>query len=537
VIIDRRSLIVVAFLALPLLSPNQTAAVTANPSYRAASDAHRRALNRYGKYKDAVGAVAILEEMGVKALLTHQPKNMPGDQYLSLLNDYGFFLSKTETRYVEAVAILKAVLEFDPDREVAYLNLGDTYTKLFMNGKHLDSELAATNAYHKYYEIIKREGKKVLLPSRVVDAVYGSKDKGVCQLLSHLISSDRLMEWDRFFNPERPVGWYSYYNDQTIFAKFDISKEHLSENFLRTDWNISKFERDVDGSEDLRFMRIDGSAGNQVNYFLRKNQQGIFVPMETVNNESVISGEGGRLIGWGIRAFRYAGKNYLILQGSYWSSEEPSFTAYTTANGELRNVCTVELSFRNPDAKTNCSERICGIIRAKAVDLINEIASSEIIHGIEKRVEDQDLLKPFVKESIDGWSYYDVSPQGSYFGPAYSIDIDNDGVEEVFFKQRSTGGGFLVKYAFLKRKNGRYVVMNPGEISALDEPKNYFYPEEDFIFERAEGKNYLITVKRRDKRGSERKEYNISIYLMEKGNTYSIGSVSVRYNRQIKISQ
>jgi hypothetical protein len=67
----------------------------------------------------------MLEEAGVKSLLDEGvPELMPSAVRADILNDYGFWLSKTQDPK-KAIPILQKVVGFAPDRAVAWLNLAD----------------------------------------------------------------------------------------------------------------------------------------------------------------------------------------------------------------------------------------------------------------------------------------------------------------------------------------------------------------------------------------------------------------------------
>jgi TonB family protein len=79
--------------------------------------------------------------------------------YIAPLNDYGFFLQKSG-RDEEAIPIFKAVINEDPTREVAYLNLADSLEK---TGKSSD----AGQYYRLYKQLMEQESKAILVPARV----------------------------------------------------------------------------------------------------------------------------------------------------------------------------------------------------------------------------------------------------------------------------------------------------------------------------------------------------------------------------------
>lgn len=94
-------------------------------------NAHAEAMKQY-KRKDLkldfqrVGnAINILEASGIKEALERKPEGISDKALAGILNDYGFFLSKVY-RSNESVDIYRRVIQLDPERPVAYRNLGDS---------------------------------------------------------------------------------------------------------------------------------------------------------------------------------------------------------------------------------------------------------------------------------------------------------------------------------------------------------------------------------------------------------------------------
>ncbi len=520
------------------------------PSYAIISKAHRNALDDYRKKRDAAAAVRILEEKGVRELMTSKPKGMPGDQYIALINDYGYFLSRTDDRYQEAIDIIGNVLRLDPDREAAYLNLGDVHLRISKEARKPEDATDADAAYRKYFEIVRRKGKNILLPERVVDAVYDSKSRTVCQFMAYLITSDRMDEWERFFDPETPIGGYDHYNDPDIFKRLPISKAGLSEYFLHANRDVSLLKTDVDGNEDIRFHGVDGSMRCESNFFFRRNKRGTFEPLEDVNREDELSGGGASLcIGRRLRFFRYRGMNHIVHEDHEPFGGRTTRTVYSTRSGILRRECSLEESFDAPRVTTKCGEPICNIVRDMAKDLLRAAASEELLHGVEKELQDYGPLEPNKEKRDWGETFY-FFPQKSPHRrtsllalPLYSVDMDNDGNEEIFSKRRSTGAGLLLVYDILKRADGQFHVVHAetewgrtvpsGAINPLDESYAHFYPNEDFVFERADGKNYLVTVKMIE--DMSRRGHRLNIYLLGKGKTSEIGILNAVYERSLAL--
>jgi hypothetical protein len=92
-------------------------------------------------------------------------KNVPiSNKNLNQMNDVAYFLSLTKNGLISAAYILEILIDKFPDRVVAYINLGDTYFGLQNTAK-------AKEAYLKYIDLMKKEGKESKIPNRVFERV------------------------------------------------------------------------------------------------------------------------------------------------------------------------------------------------------------------------------------------------------------------------------------------------------------------------------------------------------------------------------
>ncbi len=95
-------------------------------------------------------------------------KDVNGCLYLKntdsqVLNDKAYYLDDLGF-HNEAVMILQLILLYKPNRTVAYINLGDAYWGLNEN-------LKAIEAYNKYIELMKANGKESKIPKRILDRI------------------------------------------------------------------------------------------------------------------------------------------------------------------------------------------------------------------------------------------------------------------------------------------------------------------------------------------------------------------------------
>ena len=169
--------------------------------------AHKEALKVYkSQDRNVTKSIEILKQAGVEEILKEKPKGMTQGQYVQLLNDYGFFLQQSTNfknvslvlngfpyvydkkvtineRYLkfehmknfgprvenlcQSINYFDRVIKLSPNREVAYLNLADSYWKLFLYRSKIifRSDLQKISSYTKDCKKYKTGYKRAPLPS------------------------------------------------------------------------------------------------------------------------------------------------------------------------------------------------------------------------------------------------------------------------------------------------------------------------------------------------------------------------------------
>ncbi len=255
---------VIRLQALPVCCMAIALFVIVPPNVQAGlSEAHQQALGGYKKTKDPAQAIKVLEDAGIKGVLDKKPPGMKDAAYIALLNDYGFFLSETSSRYPEALQILRKVVSLAPESDVGHLNLADTYQKQLQETadplRREELQEVVRAHYLEYALLLRAKGEGIELPPRVhgalglkavhqFDPVEPSKyasavlyrlimsqDTEVCTHMLTLFNLDILQYgFDRYENPEfQAIQWERQYRnaagraiDLAIpVAKFDINND------------------------------------------------------------------------------------------------------------------------------------------------------------------------------------------------------------------------------------------------------------------------------------------------------------------------
>lgn len=90
-------------------------------------------------------------------------KNYPINQHITAYNNIAYYLEQAGN-YKESAFLLEEIIKEFPSRTVAYINLGDAYWGLKDHSK-------AKEAYKKYIELMKANGKEAKIPTKVWERI------------------------------------------------------------------------------------------------------------------------------------------------------------------------------------------------------------------------------------------------------------------------------------------------------------------------------------------------------------------------------
>lgn len=147
-------------------------------------------------YSRRRNAIKALESANIQSALKNKPKGMSDKILAMILNDYGYFLSETYDREKEAIGVLEVVIKLNPNRSVAYLNLGDTLRKQLRRSATFDEKKKITEDikvnYLKYRKLAKRTTQSVddFLTLNIIDKPISN----ICEYIATYTNSGRLWE-------------------------------------------------------------------------------------------------------------------------------------------------------------------------------------------------------------------------------------------------------------------------------------------------------------------------------------------------------
>jgi hypothetical protein len=351
-------------------------------------------------------------------------------------------------------------------------------------------------------------------PERIARQAQSAGDQDVCTFIAEMAYRDKEKELFSDFNAEIKLN-----GGKALLDKLGISEEDQQ----RSSWDYAtSVDVNNDGIEELRFQYWAGSAHCEHNEFFMKNINGEYAS----NILDPMMHEGGWLCsGNGLRFLRYKNTNYLLHVSVHrFVPKEITVYLFTKAlNLELK--CGIEIYSNEVEAKGDCSEPICGVVK-KWIEGSLQPEAWVPIHGVEQPIEnlevvpiDWDSLKPWMKD-----------------GKFFFIDVDNDGINEVLVKKKGPPADRLV-YSILKNQDGIYRAIIPAQIWPNYETmgpgtsSDKFLWEDNLFFEAAEGKNYLITLHFDDALASGKfsMPYKLDIFLLEKDKLAKIGTVNATF--------
>lgn len=286
----------------------------------------------------AAGAVKVLEEAGIAGLVAQRPPDFPADIYVELLETYAGFLTRLPERRREAAVLLKTVIETDPDRASAYFYLGNLYYQLHQDEPRDEYRAVYTAAYGKYVERLRKQARRVLLSSPVIEAVYATEGLDICEFAGHLLQTRQLADLDLFFNPETEI------KDMT---KTEAGEEEMPAasfaGFINGSAGVirrSSIDVDNDGQPEMRYSAATTAGDCRRNVFYRHADD-----LSILLSNGLLDGYYGseRLCGGGRISFvRVRQQNYLLERHPLQENRWKLLVFRLTPAGDYSQLCTVE---------------------------------------------------------------------------------------------------------------------------------------------------------------------------------------------------
>jgi len=138
------------------------------------------------KFDDPKNAFALLKATVFRKIIYRKPKCMSEKEYLSYLDTYAYFSSKTGER-----GIMERFIKKYPDHLYFYKTAGETYEQQFYKYKNDEKRQQALKYYIKYIELSKEKNQKV--DEKIIDYVKsGGLEKAK-------------YTWGKYLNPKENI--------------------------------------------------------------------------------------------------------------------------------------------------------------------------------------------------------------------------------------------------------------------------------------------------------------------------------------------
>jgi len=186
---------------------------------------HERALQVYRQTKDFYKSIEILENANIQ-LLIKGDREFDDASKAGIINDYAYFLSLAYDRYNEAIPLLEEVIRLSPDRPSAYINLADTYYKVYQYENQQNEVLEKVKDYYDTYRSkmnTRAEANRIL--KRIYSAVTETPLVKELNIDVMGINLGRLLFWkDRIFAADGCYDRYGYeYLSIDVYNRDDYS--------------------------------------------------------------------------------------------------------------------------------------------------------------------------------------------------------------------------------------------------------------------------------------------------------------------------
>jgi hypothetical protein len=205
-----------------------------------------------------------LEDAGVKELLDDAKAGLvPHAARISILNDYGFWLSKTDNPR-NAVPVLQKVIELAPARAVAHLNLGDASRSSVTLAETWEQKSRLSTIGMKAYSAYQKLAGKDAPDAREFQALHaaGSVSENVCSYVAAFYNRGRQEEMWGYPDPVDIAGDGKL---RHVYI-FDQGTAHIPVIFASTK-AVPEEERVVEGlsgGDEVDFSRtVDQSSAEE----------------------------------------------------------------------------------------------------------------------------------------------------------------------------------------------------------------------------------------------------------------------------------
>ena len=408
-------------------------------------NAHELAMRLYEKTQKFEEAAKLLENAKIGLILEDKPADLSQQQYVQILNDYAKILFQIPGRFLESEPLLSKVIKLQPDFMQTHLMLGDFYHR--RNEMRPDKQFVKQYKLHYQYYIDQLKARKlrVLLPERIVQALYSTGNEDICQFVTAMSKNKLNYELDNFFNPETDIEILhrsaagGFPNGENSFTFADFSA-HAKDTIRKAVADI-----DNDGVAELRYSITEAASGCKRNLFFQQLTDKRVVLTHNLLDKYYQS---GYLCGTdNLHVFAYRNRNYLLEKRSS-SDGTMTVSIFDIAKKEnFETVCSLSTTQESEyNIVSDCNLDVCRKLKSQFGYIIG--ADGQV--GIEKLLSDNIGLVFSSQVMADP-----VLRKFTQSRHLYLADIDNDAEAELIARLWPMADSGQTAYEFrLFKKNG-----------------------------------------------------------------------------------
>jgi hypothetical protein len=343
----------------------------------------------------------------------------------------------------------------------------------------------------------------------------------VCTDAARTISMSGTRKLENQVNLRRPSA------AQEARIREDLSTDPNSADF--EDYDFKYVDIDNDGIPDIRAVATFGSASCERSYYWKRNVDGSVGPVIATFGEEADCG-------WSTEVVRFRRKNYLVQFGYRTNILE-------LRGGEFRNVCQIEVRQTAATVTNECVDPLCEAAADLGTALYEEGKSmhqfAERARMAGKRislVEASELIGP--EATKDSRIRGDLKCGHDLCPKARLVDMDNDGIDELYVSDRGGRGNWL-SYEVYKKTDGFYRKIDPEkdirDFSAISKLSDYAWGEL-LSFIEIKGKTVVLSEKAADGSTRDNDRIQFHVFVIEVDGVSKLGSFTVSPKRDVFIS-
>lgn len=314
---------------------------------------------------------------------------------------------------------------------------------------------------------------------------------------------------------------------QVARIRADLSTDPDSGDF--EDYNFTFVDIDNDGIPDIRAEGTFGSASCERSTYWKRNVDGSVGPVIARFGEEADCG-------WSTKVVRIRKKNYLV-------QFDGTTKILELRGGEFRNLCQIAVRQNAATVTNECVDPLCEAAAALGTALYDETKS---MHQFSERgrmagkrislVAASEFIGP--EATKDSMIRRDLECRDDLCPRARLVDMDNDGIDELYISDRGGRGNWLF-YEIYKKTDGLYRKIDPDkdirDFASISKLSDYATGQY-LTFIEINGKTIVLSEKEANGSTGDNERIEFHMFVIEIGGVSKLGSFTVSPKREVLIS-